>query len=173
MELKKAATRILNQLSELIESLSDHEYIQPLEVLNNATIGQHIRHTLEFFMCLQNGYSVGVVNYDKRDHDKAIESDRMVSLFKIEEIASFFDDSQLEKKLVLQLSYSMDDDTFCEIDSNFSRELAYNIEHGVHHMAIIKIGAKALRPDIQLSPDFGVAVSTIRYQNTQPQQASA
>lgn len=171
MELRKAAIRILDQLSSLVKSLNDKEYTASLKVLNGATIGQHVRHTLEFFICMKNGVEVGVINYDKRDHDKAIENDRFITISKIEEACAFVNSEQENKALTLELSYGETDESECKIQSNFSRELAYNIEHGVHHMAIIKIAALAVHPDLCLPEDFGVAISTIRYQRQQ-QKAS-
>jgi len=167
MELKKAAIRILGQLSSLVEALSDEEYIEPLKVLNGATIGQHVRHTLEFFICLKDGVAAGVINYDKRNHDKAIENDRFITISKIEEAIAFVSNKQEEMPLILELSYGDTDESEYQIQSNFSRELAYNIEHGVHHMAIIKIAALAVHTDVSLPADFGVAMSTIRYQRKQ------
>lgn len=171
MELKNAALRILDQLSNLINELSDKDFNQPLIILNNATLGQHIRHTLEFFICLQDGLDEGKINYDKRRHDKAIETDRILSLSKIQEIVQFLSNSHGNKNLVLELVYGDTENDTHQIDSNFARELAYNIEHGVHHMAIVKIGALALRPTLQLPVDFGVASSTIRYRNNQAKSA--
>jgi len=167
MELRNAAVRILGQLSSLVETLDDKEYTASLDVLNGATIGQHVRHTLEFFICLKNGIEVGVINYDKRNHDKTIENDRFITISKIKEARNFVELEQENKPLILELSYGKTDESECQIQSNFSRELAYNIEHGVHHMAIIKIATLAVRPQLSLPEDFGVAVSTIRYQSKQ------
>ena len=172
MELKKAATRILHQLSSFINTIDDNDYAQPLVVLNNATLGQHIRHTLEFFVCLKDGLDEGLINYDKRNHDKSIETDRTIALSIINEICDFLDLDHVDKELLLELSYGEKEEDVNQIKSNFSRELAYNIEHGVHHMAIIKIGAIALRPTLDLPVDFGVASSTLRYRKKQ-QTASA
>lgn len=173
MELKAASLRILNQLTELINSLSQEEFTQPLPVLNGSTLGQHIRHTVEFFTCLENGIDKGFVNYDQREHDKSIESDKLIALNKIEAVESFVKQCELEKDLTLEMSYSNDDQPNTKVRSNVQRELAYNIEHGVHHMAIIKIGALALKPNLQLAKDFGVAASTIRYQQNQSKEISA
>jgi len=166
MELSKAATRILDQLDSLIEELTDKEYTQPLIVLNNATLGQHIRHTLEFFICLQEGLDNDLINYDKRSHDKLIETDRSMAQANISNIKEFLLNQHPNKELTLELLYGEQEDKSNLIKSNFARELAYNIEHGVHHMAIVKIGALALRPTLQLAPDFGVASSTIRYRES-------
>ena len=172
MELKNSAQKLLNQLSSLINSMSDREYTQPLAILHNASLGQHIRHTLEFFVCLKLGVETGIVNYDQREHNKAIENDRIITLSLIDSINAFLDKEHLNKTLVLALSYSEREEDPTQIKTNYYRELAYNIEHGVHHMAIIKIGAFALRPDLLLPKDFGVAASTLRYQKKQQQITS-
>jgi hypothetical protein len=49
------------------------------------------------------------------------------------------------------------------MDTNYFRELTYNIEHAVHHMAIIKIGIREVANYVTLPADFGIAASTIRY----------
>ena len=51
--------------------------------------------------------------------------------------------------------------------SNLDRELVYNIEHAIHHMALIKIGIKEVAPQLQLPEGFGVANSTIRHKKQQ------
>lgn len=173
MELKAASIRILNQLSGLINTLSQDEFTKPLPVLNSSTLGQHIRHTIEFFTCLQNGIADRLVNYDQREHNKAIESDRKVALANIKAIKIFIADCNVDQDLTLEMSYGLEDQPNTQVKSNFQRELAYNIEHCVHHMAIIKIGALALKDDLQLPADFGVAASTIRYQKNKSQEVSA
>jgi hypothetical protein len=44
--------------------------------------------------------------------------------------------------------------------------LVYNIEHAVHHMAIMKIGIREVADYINLPDNFGIAVSTLRYRET-------
>ncbi|NBP71028.1 MAG: hypothetical protein EBU52_20110, partial [Cytophagia bacterium] len=71
------------------------------------------------------------------------------------------------KALILEVGYDMSANDFVTIESNFMRELVYNIEHAVHHMAIMKIGIKEVAPYIQLPFDFGVAASTIRHKEAE------
>lgn len=160
-------------MSGLINALSQDEFTKPLPVLNNSTLGQHIRHTIEFFTCLQNGITKGLVNYDQREHNKAIESNKLIALSNIEAIEQFIEGCDANQDLTLEMSYGHEDQPNTQVKSNFQRELAYNIEHCVHHMAIIKIGALALKDGLQLPLDFGVAASTIRYQKNLSQEASA
>ena len=80
MDVREACSDILGQLTDLVTQINEQDFIRPTETLGGSTIGQHIRHTLEFFICFENGYSVGVINYDKRAHDKLIESDKYIAL---------------------------------------------------------------------------------------------
>ena len=48
------------------------------------------------------------------------------------------------------------------IDSNYFRELLYNLEHCIHHQALIKVAVLQLE-HLQIDADFGVARSTIEY----------
>jgi uncharacterized damage-inducible protein DinB len=162
MHLHNACTHILSQLITLVERIHGSDFTRPVDSLSQSTIGQHLRHTLEFFMCFQQGYENGIVNYDRRAHDKLIESDQYVALAAINGILKFV--SQLkERSLKLEVGYDLDSDQVVTIDTTSTRELVYNIEHAVHHMAIIKIGVREIAPYLSLAKDFGIAASTIRY----------
>ena len=165
MNLHKACANILYQLTTLVEQIHEHDFSRPVESLSHSTIGQHLRHTLEFFLCFQNGYEQGLINYDKRAHDKLIETDKFIALAAIGRVATFIDTLE-EKPLKLEAGYDPNQDVFITIDTNATRELVYNIEHAVHHMAIMKIGVREIAPYISLAKDFGIAASTVRYKET-------
>ena len=78
IQLSQAANHILKQLSDVIDQITEEDFRKPSVELN-ATIGQHLRHTLEFFICLEQGYGHGVINYDKRLHNKAMENDKFIA----------------------------------------------------------------------------------------------
>ncbi len=69
MLLKQPIQNVFVQLSESLHQLTDAEYSQPSNILFNASIGQHVRHIIELFLCLEKGYETGVVNYEKRKRD--------------------------------------------------------------------------------------------------------
>jgi hypothetical protein len=166
MNLHKACGHILNQLIDLINQLTEQEFTKPVDSLGNSTIGQHLRHTLEFFICLEHGFKSGLINYDKRAHDKLIENDKYIALSTLHKINAFIQSQSTDKSLKLEAGYDLDKESFVTIETNFLRELVYNIEHAVHHMAIIKIGIREIAPAIKLAHDFGIAASTIRYQES-------
>lgn len=149
-------------MSGAVEQITEEDFCKPSQALN-ATIGQHLRHTLEFFICLEQGYQVGVINYDKRVHNKAMENDKFIALQTIQQIREFINAGQADKSLKLEVGYLPDSDECATIKTNYLRELVYNIEHAVHHMAIMKIGIREVADYIALPSDFGIAVSTLRY----------
>lgn len=163
MNISKACVQILDQLANVVHQLTASDFSKASPALSNSTVGQHLRHTLEFFICLEEGYQRGVVNYDKRAHDKLIETDKSFALATINRIGSFVEGLSENKSLTLEVSYDLQKDDFVVIDTNTTRELVYNVEHAVHHMAIMKIGIREIAPYVSLPSDFGVAASTVRY----------
>jgi hypothetical protein len=171
MKLVNACNEILLQLSNLVVSLTDEDYQRPSKSLSNSTIGQHLRHTLEFFICFEQGCSTGVINYDRRNHDKAIETDRQLALDVISRIMIFVSNLDDHRSVKLEVNYDLDADSFEVLDSTTSRELVYNIEHAVHHMAIMKIGIYEVAPYVILPAGFGIAASTIRHKHIHAEHA--
>jgi hypothetical protein len=166
MNLTLACNHIISQLTQLVQDIREKDFLAPSEALGKSTIGQHLRHTLEFFICMEAGYKTGIINYDKRAHDKLIETDKVIALSTLSKISEFVGGIHGDHKLKLEVSYDLDKDEFVTIETNAVRELVYNIEHAVHHMAIMKIGIREVAPYIKLPADFGIAASTIRYKET-------
>jgi hypothetical protein len=160
MELTTPITNLLEQLEFVIEKLSDKQYTAPVSLLSNATIGQHARHVIEFFLELEKGYYNGIVNYDKRKRDYEIESNRSIAIRKLHEIKNRL--LNADKNLLLSVELSPDEQAAIEIKTNYFRELIYNLEHTVHHMALMRIGLAAVS-DILLPEGFGIAPSTIKF----------
>lgn len=149
--------KTLNELSDLLSQFSDNDYTNPCFGLSNATVGEHTRHIIEMFQCLENQYEIGIVNYDKRKRDYQIQTDVAFAKDTIITILS-----QLEKpNKNLQLQQIVDGEELL-IDSNYNRELLYNLEHCIHHQALIKVAILQM-DHIQIDKNFGVARSTIEY----------
>lgn len=163
MQLIKASNSILSQLASVVNQIEENDYSKPCPSLGNVSLGQHLRHTLEFYLCLESGCKGGVINYDKRAHDKIIEVDKILALATINRIKEFINNYKTDFKLKLEVGYELDSEESIEMSTNYFRELTYNIEHAVHHMAIMKIGIREVANYITLPADFGIAASTVRY----------
>ena len=98
-----------------------------------------------------------------------IESERSVAFAVIDKIVDDFEKVDWKAPLKLCGSYEHDTEGLFSIATNVERELIYNIEHAIHHMALIKVGLKTLRPEVVVSSSFGVASSTIRYEKSKAQ----
>ena len=48
------------------------------------------------------------------------------------------------------------------VTTTYFREIIYNTEHTIHHLALIKVGLIELNINI-VNPEFGMAYSTIKY----------
>jgi len=160
MQLQQAVNNVFVQLSTTIDKLSQEQYIQPCRTLLNSTIGQHARHIIELFQCLENGYDEGLVNYEKRKRDVLIETNKLFATELLSEVHSGL--NRANKTLNLEACYDDQLDFPITISTNFYREIAYNLEHTIHHMALIRIGISEIA-DISLPAEFGVASSTLKF----------
>ncbi len=165
--LQSSAKELLSQLDQIIGECKDEDFSRPLEELSQATFGQHIRHTLEFFVCLYDARNELKVNYDYRKHDKLIETDKKLAQSLIHSIIEFIENNNTDFELVFEASYSEKEEQNQLMKSSFFRELAYTIEHTIHHMALIKIAVNQSLNYIVLPTSFGIASSTIRYRATE------
>ena len=149
----------LNELIELLRQLPDEAYSNPCAQLSGATIGEHTRHIIEMFQCLQNQYESGILNYDLRERNLRIQTETDYAILSMRNILDNID--KPNKKIELQQHV---DGEAIRIESNYFRELLYNLEHCVHHQALIKVALIGNR-SLVVDQNFGVARSTIEYRN--------
>lgn len=147
----------LDELIELLNQLSDQEYSKSCFELSGASIGEHTRHIVEMFQCLNRNYDSGIVNYDKRERNALIETNTGFAVQMILDIKNSI--SRENRNLKLQ---QMIDGNVVNIQSNYYRELLYNLEHCIHHQALIKVGILKCE-NVAVDDNFGVARSTIEY----------
>lgn len=152
-----AVRKTLLELSDLVSKLTQIEYCLPCPDLSNATIGEHTRHIIELFQCLENQYDYGIINYDNRNRDYLIQTKTDFAVSCIQAILNQIDKPNKN----LQLQQIIDGESLF-IESNYHRELLYNLEHCIHHQALIKV-AIIQSATIEIDENFGVARSTIEY----------
>lgn len=161
--MKKVAKENLIQLSGMLQLISKEQYTQQLEILSGSSVGQHIRHILEFYLLLVSGSFSGIISYDKRQRDKQIEENPLVALETIERLLKGIDTLDLRQTVKFEGDFTIDGSHDNFTASSVGRELAYCIEHSIHHQAIIKAGLIGLGLSALTDEHFGVAYSTIRY----------
>jgi hypothetical protein len=152
----------LNQIKRLIASLPEKDFQKQSENLFCSTIGEHVRHILEFYSCLLEGINRGEVNYDTRKRQKELECQPEIAMTKIDDIAFQLKQIPEDKPLVLKANYSINENVNELISTSVNRELGYCLEHCIHHQALIKSALKEHNCLSLVEKEFGVAASTLR-----------
>ena len=166
MNLLEATISKLANVQFYLRNLDETAYREPLELLSFASIGEHTRHILEFYICLLEQSKAGKVNYDQRRRDKAIQSDPRVASTVLSTVVEHLHTIDVGQQLQLEICYDADQEVLNIVDTSLERELVYNLEHVIHHLAIIKIGLAVIAPQLSLPEDFGVAPSTMRFKKS-------
>ncbi|GAB3001828.1 hypothetical protein GCM10027284_19390 [Cyclobacterium sediminis] len=162
--MKAECKQNLKQISRLLEKLSAQQYNYKSKFLSGATIGQHIRHILEFYICIREAVDskMTAINYDKRKRDNSIEEDPKIALAAVDNFVQFLEGENFSGDASLVTNFSLLDDCECVIPSSFLRELVYCLEHSIHHQALIKISLLDQGLVHLVDSDFGVAPSTTK-----------
>ncbi len=165
MNIVEDSINVLNDLALFLKNIEDNDYKSYSDQLFNASLGQHCRHIIEFFQCLMEQQPSGKICYDLRKRNQLLENSTLACLNAIDEIIFSMQQNKENSELTLLVSNNIDSDNqeYQIISSSYYRELAFNIEHCIHHMAIIKIGMKIIGVEINLPENFGVAPSTLRH----------
>lgn len=149
-------------LKMVIERMTDEMYTFKCPELENVSIGEHFRHIYDMYECLIIQYRDNFVDYNERKRDKRIELDRTYALTQLENIINGID---LPDK-TLQFHHQFNENDKMIIQTNYMRELLYNLEHGIHHEALIRVALRHFKT-VDVPTDFGVAPSTINYRKKQ------
>lgn len=146
---------------DLCERLDDQQYCYNSKLLNGASIGQHLRHSAEFYLCLFQSIPTQTVNYDERKRDLLIETDRKHAIKILSDLSDQL--KQISSSFALQLFSDETEAKEKPFVTSVDRELLYCLDHAIHHQALIKIGLKELQIVDFVRDHFGVAYSTLSH----------
>lgn len=159
-DLLAATADLFAQVSSSLQSITTQQYADAQPVLLHSSIGQHLRHSIELYQELLRGYHTGVINYEQRRRSLLLETDRQAAIAAMQAVLEVLPEA--DKPLLLQGHYHAGSHQVLQVATNYHRELLYNVEHLIHHMALMRI-ALAQWPEAVVHPQFGIAVSTIQY----------
>ena len=154
---------VLHQLRDAIETLTDDQYIQSPVGVFDASIGGHVRHTIDHARLLLEHAEGGTVDYDQRDRDSDVERNRAAAIDELQRI-----DDQLRQvgqetaysAVQIRSTVSGEGDSVTG-KSSFIRELIFVQSHTVHHNALIAAMIRTLGVDVPA--EFGYAPSTLAF----------
>ena len=163
MKASTGTLLVTEQLSELLERLDKITYTLALSLFHGSTIGQHIRHIVEFYVCLLDGHPSAHIDYSSRKRNNELSDCPAAALAALENITDRARRLDEHQWLNVDSEFSDDDDERPAYISSMGRELQYAFDHAVHHLAIIRMGLETHFPEIPVDKDLGVAPSTLKY----------
>jgi uncharacterized damage-inducible protein DinB len=151
------------QLADVIESLTDEQYVQKPVGVIPSSIGGHVRHCLDHVEALLSAATSGDLNYEHRQRGTSMEFSRETALACIdqqEQRLKALADIPNSRRLRMTVRVTSSDPTI-EVVTSLGRELSFVLSHTIHHSALISAMVAMLGGSV---PDrFGYAPSTIAY----------
>jgi len=160
--LKHLNVETLLRLKAVLAEIDQRLYTH-LNTKGRASVGQHVRHTLEFYQCLFEAETA--VNYDARKRDILLESSAAHASVTIDNIVKQVESVHADFSLRTLAELPSASAETLSVTSSLSRELLYVLEHAIHHMALIRFLIKDEAADFELEDAFGVAYSTLAYRD--------
>lgn len=164
--LRQAVAAVLEQGLTLLDTVDQPTYTERLPQAFNASIGGHYRHCLDHFEILL-GSTGALVDYDARRRDEWIERDLGAAREATERLLAAtraLPDARLAVPVQVRCKVAYVGDESPLVDSSFAREAMYAIVHAIHHYALISVMCRIM--ELPLPEGFGVAPSTVQYQQT-------
>ena len=154
--------RLLAQAQNLVAQLDDERFRAAAP--RSSSVGAHLRHVIDCYRCFFAGLDAGRIDYDDRQRNPALETDREVALRVLGELVAGFE--ALPRDLDRPLEVRVDAAAWGAGSlhwqrSTLGRELQFLVSHTVHHFALIAL----LLRDCGFEPGqgFGVAPSTLEH----------
>lgn len=151
----------LQLLNKLLTELTDEQYNKKIPHLGNSSIGGHTRHVIELLQCAIDGYHTGQVDYINRKRNLLLETDRLFAQSALQQLDGSIKIPDRQLNLVVDPIENAIE--LLKVTTTYYREVVYNTEHTIHHLALIKVAIIEMKLDI-IDNDFGIAYSTIKYQ---------
>jgi hypothetical protein len=160
MTAQHATLDLIRQIRSLLVQIDPVQYRLALPEFNGSTLGQHFRHALEFFQCLEKGSEAGLVDYAARERNLMYEDNPVFTAEAFDVFAASLHALNLQAPINVRAEFGSDERP--EFPSTLGRELLFAYDHAIHHLAIIKIGLHCHFPEISMDKDLGVSPSTLK-----------
>ena len=153
---------LLEEGRRLLERIDDQLYTKTSVLSPRSSVGVHVRHCFDFYKTFLSGLESGRIDYNCRQRDSLIETDRHHAIHEIRKLIV-----ELREMLpifriapiLISTEDGSDRDSWC--GSSVVRELEFLRSHTIHHYSLM---AMLLRFEgIEPGEEFGVAPSTLHY----------
>lgn len=142
----------------VIARIDDEAYRK--STTRSASVGAQFRHNLDFVNGFLGGVGAGRIDYNDRERDPIVESDRGYAIGRFRNaVGSVSRLRGMELRKIVRVRSETDANVWHL--SSVARELEFVLSHTIHHHGLIaeKLAASG-GPDV---PHFGVAPSTLEF----------
>lgn len=136
---------------------------------DHQPIGAHLRHALDHMICFDRGLSEGIVDYDSRDRDAAVESDPTLFRTLLHDLMDSLRSipaARLGDVIQVRQTASLDSEPLT-LNSTVERELVFLSSHTIHHLALVVQFCR--EEGVHLPGETELAYSTSAYLKTKAQ----
>lgn len=160
----KSHIKVLQQAFDLLNNITPEDFQRVMQPHMSGSIGQHLRHVVDHYLALENGYEFGLIDYDQRNREANIEvsiNAARETIQAVQEWLAKLTDADLRKPVQVRSEISLSERIIEDCPSTLAREIMFVSSHAVHHFSLIAI-IRSLQG--QPVPEFfGYAPTTISY----------
>jgi uncharacterized damage-inducible protein DinB len=162
MTAANVISRQLDDIAAIVMSIDDSTYLaRPLAEVSGS-IGEHVRHVLDHVAAFATARPYGSLTYDTRERGTLVERDlgaALRTILRLKAMLANLTDEDLSAPVTVS-SMLTRDQAPVSARSTLRRELAFVVNHTIHHQALIAVLLSVIGID---TPDaFGLAPSTPR-----------
>lgn len=152
---------LLEEGVRLLELIDDKTYSKTSGLSPRGSIGAHLRHCLDFYNIFLSGLESGRIDYNSRQRESRIETDRRHAIHQIHHLIARLRETIHIFRIAPILIATEDGSSREWCGSSVVRELEFLRSHTIHHYSLMAI---LLRFEgIEPGEEFGVAPSTLLY----------
>ena len=80
---------VLNDIKTLLQKIDADAFVKKNEILSGASIGEHFRHIIEFYLCCLQQHKNTTINYDLRERNKELETNKKKGIEAVDFVFDF------------------------------------------------------------------------------------
>ncbi|PCI71541.1 MAG: hypothetical protein COB38_05485 [Gammaproteobacteria bacterium] len=169
---------IIEQAIIFLQSVDGKDYSQVITPKFESSAGSHIRHIIDHYESIRNGFISGEVDYNIRSRGASVEKNPQLAIQKLTFLSNWISEltaTDINRKITLTTEVSIIRKEIVSIESNIARELIFAGSHAIHHYAIIsQIIKNQIKSDKSYTPyNFGIAPATATFLRNTTEQVES
>jgi uncharacterized damage-inducible protein DinB len=156
--------QVLQQAIDVVSNITSDDFKSVIHPHMKGSIGQHLRHVIDHYIALENGFANGLIDYDQRNREANIEKSvnaAKETICSIQFWLASLTATDLGMSVKVRSEMSLSDTSIADYSSTLAREIIFVSSHAVHHFSFIAI-IRSLQ-GYPVPEFFGYAPATITY----------